>query len=124
MRTLFKLAIVATMLGLGAACAPPPYGPPNYHAVSGALVGAAAGAVIGHEIHPTGGAATGALAGALIGGAIGNNMDWQAQGYYYDERPYDRYDDGYGYVPPPPWGYYNPPPRYYAPPRGDGYGYR
>jgi hypothetical protein len=122
MRTLIKLAILAVMLGLGTACAPPPYGPPNYHAVGGALIGAAAGAAIGHDIDPTGGAATGALAGALIGGAIGNDMDWREQ-RYYDTQPYDRYEDDYGYSPPPARRYYGPPPRYHAPPRGDGYWY-
>lgn len=121
MRASFKITIVAAALGLGTACAPPPPGaPPNYYATSGALLGAMAGAAIGHDIDPTGGAATGALAGALIGGAIGNDMDWQSQGYYYDERPYPAYDEDDGYAPPPPRRYYGPAPRYRAPPSYGG----
>lgn len=123
MRAPFKIVFAAAVLGLGAACVPPPLGaPPNYYATSGALLGAATGAAIGYDIDPTGGAGVGALAGALIGGAIGNDMDWQSQGYYYSERPYDRYDAGYGYAPPPP-RYYGPP-RYAPPPYGGGYSYR
>jgi len=122
MRTPFKIALVMAALGLGTACVPPPPGaPPNYYATSGALLGAATGAVIGHDIDPTGGAGVGALAGALIGGAIGNDMDWQAQGNYYGGQPDYRYDDNYGYAPPPPTRYYGPPPRYYGPPPYGGY---
>ncbi|MCK7501229.1 MAG: glycine zipper domain-containing protein [Comamonadaceae bacterium] len=66
-------------------------------------MGAAAGAAVGHAIDPTGGAVTGALGGALIGGAVGNQMDYQDQqiysqqrqirptrpnGYYYDNDPH------------------------------------
>jgi phage tail tape-measure protein len=88
--------------------------------VGGTLFGAATGAAIGHSIDPTGGALVGGVAGALLGGAIGNDMDWREQGYYYNEQPYDRYDDS-GYVRPPPARYYGPTPRYNAPSPYDGY---
>jgi len=120
MRTPFKIAILAAVLGLGTACVPPPGGPPPNHAVGGTLFGAAARAAIGHSIDPTGGALVGGVAGALLGGAIGNDMDWREQGYYYNEQPYDRYDDS-GYVRPPPARYYGPTPRYNAPSPYDGY---
>ena len=118
MRTTSKIAILMVALGLGTACAPPPPGaPPNYYTTGGALMGAAAGAAVGHAIDPTGGALTGALGGALIGGAIGNNMDYQNQEVEYWQGR-QRYDDNDGYAPPPP-RYGNAPPRYYdnTPPR-------
>ena len=116
MYTPLKLTLLASALGLATACAPPPRGaPPNYHTTGGALMGAAAGAAVGHAIDPTGGALTGALGGALIGGAVGNQMDYQNQeinrlrgGYYNDgyySRPPPRYYRRYG----PPPGYYNSP---------------
>lgn len=114
MRAPFKRAIAAVLLGLTAACAPP--GSPYYHTHNGVLLGAAGGALIGHDLHPTGGAATGALAGALIGGAIGNDMDWRER-RYDGERAYYRYDDD-SYTPPPPRHYR----RYYrSSPYDDGY---
>ncbi len=113
MRTPLNLTILAALLGLTTACAPPPPGaPPNYYTTGNALMGAAAGAAIGHAIDPTGGAVTGALGGALIGGAIGNQMDYQEQQLrYYEGQPprYYNYDDGY-YNRPPPRYYNNPPP--------------
>ena len=55
-----------------------PQGRPDYTA-SGALAGAATGAVIGSTArHPGPAAAVGALAGAVVGGVIGHGMD-QAQ---------------------------------------------
>lgn len=112
-----KLMVLTAVLGLMTACAtPPPRGaPPNYHTTGGALMGAAAGAAIGHAIDPTGGALTGALGGALIGGAVGNQMDYQEQRIRrlrrqraYDPGPPPDYYRRYGRSP----AYYDDPPPY------------
>jgi len=70
--------------------------------VLGALGGAAAGGIIGHQSgRGLEGAAIGGGLGALGGNAIGNAQDqrnYEARNRYYDRRPsrsdrYDRYDD-------------------------------
>jgi len=71
-------------------------------AVLGSLLGAGAGAIIGHAAGDSGaGAIIGAGSGAVIGGLIGNS--------------YDAYDHGYArgrYGPPPRHAYPAPPPHY------------
>lgn len=65
--------------------------------VLGALGGAAAGGIIGHQSgRGLQGAAIGAAAGGVGGNMIGNAQDQRnAQRYYYNQPP-----------PPPPGGYY------------------
>lgn len=50
---------------------------PNRRAKTGALLGAAAGAVLGHQISHGSGAYVGAAVGALAGGGVGHYMDNQ-----------------------------------------------
>lgn len=50
---------------------------PNRRAKTGALIGAVAGAVIGHQVDDDKGAVVGAIAGALAGGAVGHYVDNQ-----------------------------------------------
>lgn len=120
MSTPFRIAILAAALGLGTACAPP--GAPYYHTQNGALMGATAGAVIGHQIDHRDGAWVGGAAGALLGAAIGNDMDLQDQRIDDLERSNRYYDDGYTrYAPPPPNRYRRPPPGYYPPPYYEPY---
>lgn len=112
MRMPLKIMTMIVALSLTAACAPPPPGaPPNYYTTGGALMGAAAGAAVGHAIDPTGGALTGALGGALIGGTVGNQMDYQNQQIYSQQRQIRRMRrNGYYDYGPPRGYYYNPPP--------------
>ena len=83
MSTFCKLALLAAALGLTTACAPP--GSPYEHAHNGALAGAAAGAVIGHQLDDRNGAVAGGLAGAVIGGSVGSQMDYRER--YEDPEP-------------------------------------
>ncbi|GEM_PF-5256075 len=77
-------------------------------ALGGALVGAGAGALVGHAVGDSGvGALVGAGTGALLGGIIGNELDL-----------HDRYHRGYAVPPAPcPPAYYEPyyPPHYHPP---------
>jgi len=57
MKTPFKIAVIAAALAFTAACAPP--GAPYYHTQNGALMGATAGAVIGHQLDDRNGAVAG-----------------------------------------------------------------
>ncbi len=118
MRALFKIAFLTAAVSLSAACAPP--GAPYYHTQNGALVGATAGAVIGHQIDHRDGAVVGGVAGALVGSAIGSQMDYRDQQSYYPQA-YQRYnDDDAGFAPPPPNRYRSPAPNYYdSPPTYD-----
>lgn len=50
---------------------------PNRRAKAGAAIGAATGAVIGHQVHDKNGRFFGAAIGALAGGAVGNYQDKQ-----------------------------------------------
>ena len=84
MKNPFRIAILTAALSLTAACAPP--GAPYYHTQNGALMGATAGAVIGHQLDHNNGAVAGGLAGALIGGTVGNQMDYQDQQIYAQQR--------------------------------------
>ena len=59
MKTPFKIGLLAAALGLITACAPP--GAPYYHTQNGALMGATAGAVIGHQLDHRNGAVAGGL---------------------------------------------------------------
>jgi hypothetical protein len=108
-------AAVAPMLLLSS-CVYPYYGGPHEASggVAGALIGAAAGGIIGHQ-------SCSGLEGALIGGVLGSVVG-SAVGYSQD-RYY------YGYPPPPPvvvrpyygsyysGGYYSScGPRYYSRP--------
>ena len=109
MSTFCKLALLAAALGLTTACAPP--GSPYEHAHNGALAGAAAGAVIGHQLDDRNGAVAGGLAGAVIGGSVGSQMDYRER--YEDPEPYYRRDRR----PPQDYRDYGPPPGYdYAEP--------
>ena len=101
LHTSLKVMALVTTLGLTTACAPP--GAPYYHTQNGALMGATAGAVIGHQLDHRNGAVAGGLAGALIGGTIGNQMDYEQQGYA--SAPPPRRRPRYDYGPPP--GYYD-----------------
>lgn len=51
---------------------------PNKRSKTGALMGAVAGAVVGHQVDGDKGRYIGAVAGALAGAAVGNYMDKQA----------------------------------------------
>lgn len=99
-----KIAMLVAALGLTTACATPDA--PYYHTQNGALMGATAGAVIGHQLDHRNGAVAGGLAGALIGGSVGNQMDYyrnDGNSYYWRNRPPPRrYYRDYG----PPSGYY------------------
>ena len=117
MYALFRIAAFVTVLGLSSACAPP--GAPYYHTQNGALMGATAGAVIGHQLDHRDGAWVGGAAGALMGAAIGNDMDLQDQ-RINDREWRDRYDDSTYYAPPPN-RYRRPPPDDYAGPYYDPY---
>ena len=111
MPTVLKLVLATAVLSLSVACAPP--GAPYYHTQNGALAGATAGAVIGHQLDHNNGAVAGGVAGALIGGSIGNQMDYQDQQIYAQQRQIRRmqrqgyYNSSPDYGPPP--GYYNRP---------------
>ena len=97
-------------------CVGGPLTPREHFALSGTLLGAGTGALIGAATGhaPWKGAAIGAGAGALGGALIGDDIQRQQQAYYgygdsyyddhdydsrypeYDDRaPYDDYDDGY-----------------------------
>ncbi|QQS53812.1 MAG: glycine zipper 2TM domain-containing protein [Candidatus Competibacteraceae bacterium] len=109
MRAPLKIVILTAIVGLNVACAPP--GAPYYHTQNGALVGATAGAVIGHQIDRYDGAVVGGVAGALMGSAIGSQMDYRDQQIQYSQSYQGYYDDAAGFVPPPP--------RRYRPPAAD-----
>ena len=76
-----------TLLALAAACLTVSscsnYGPnTNAGMATGGLLGAGAGAIIGHQSGHTGeGALIGGAAGAAAGGLYGNSMDQRNQGY-------------------------------------------
>ena len=116
MHTIFRIPLLVAALSLNMACAPP--GSPHYHTQNGALMGATAGAVIGHQLNHRDGAWVGGATGALLGAAVGSDMDRQDQ---YN-RYYDDDSDG-GYAPPPPNRYRRPPPGYYAPQTYSDYSY-
>ena len=119
MRAPLKIAILTATVGLNTACAPP--GTPYYHTQNGALVGATAGAVIGHQIDRYDGAVVGGVAGALVGSAIGSQMDYRDQQIQYLQPYQEYYDDDAGFVPPPS-NRYRPPASsdyYGAPPAYD-----
>ncbi len=69
-----KVFVVALALSLSA-CA---VDDPNRRTKTGALIGAVAGAVVGHQIDDDKGRYVGAVAGAIAGAAVGNYMDKQA----------------------------------------------
>lgn len=70
-----RLAVVAAVIGSLSACATDD---PNRRAKTGALIGAAAGAVLGNQVsHASGAPIVGAVVGAIAGGAVGNYMDKQ-----------------------------------------------
>ncbi len=74
MRKLFALALSGVFICIMAGCASMSE-ESQKGAVTGGLLGAAGGAVIGHQSGETGeGAALGAAAGALAGGLIGESM--------------------------------------------------
>lgn len=54
---------------------------PNRRAKTGALIGAVAGAVIGHQIHGKNGRYFGAIVGGLAGAGVGNYMDDQQRDF-------------------------------------------
>jgi phage tail tape-measure protein len=93
-------AAVAPALLLSS-CVAPYYGGPNEAAgsVAGALIGAAAGGIIGHQ-------SCYGLEGALIGGALGSAIGASAGAsqdrYYYGPPAAVMPAYGYGYAPVPP----------------------
>ena len=78
-KSLALLALASAFLGTSCQN----YGPnANRDAATGALIGAGAGAIIGHQSGRTlEGAAIGAAGGAVVGGAYGNSKDQQQRGY-------------------------------------------
>lgn len=54
---------------------------PNRRAKTGALLGAVAGAVVGHQVDGSSGKWVGAAVGALAGGGVGHYMDNQQQDF-------------------------------------------
>lgn len=121
MHTLFKIVFLTAAVGLSAACAPP--GAPYHHTQNGALVGATAGAVIGHQIDRHDGAVIGGVAGALMGSAVGSQMDYRDQQIHYLQTHQGYYDDDAGFVPPPPNRYRPSSSDYYDSPPAYGSGY-
>ena len=69
-----KIAAVAAAISLTTACATDD---PNKRAKTGALIGAVAGGVLGHQVNDKNGRYAGAAIGALTGAAVGNYMDKQ-----------------------------------------------
>lgn len=98
-------------------------------AVLGSLLGAGAGAIIGHAAGDSGaGAIIGAGSGALLGGLIGNSYDSYDLGYAHGRHaPPPR---RYSYPAPPPtfehreYHYYDYGPRYHVPPPHYRFHYR
>lgn len=98
-------------------CISPYYAGPNETAggVAGALLGAAAGGIIGHQSGSgLEGAAIGGVLGSVLGSAAGYSQDQYAYGYppprpvvrryYYDNY----YSGGYDYCPPRHYHYHRP----------------
>jgi outer membrane protein OmpA-like peptidoglycan-associated protein len=75
-RLLFAVCGVSCCALLLSACAS---NDPHRSTKTGVGIGAAAGAVIGHQIDRKSGAVVGGLIGAMAGGLIGNEMDQQRQ---------------------------------------------
>lgn len=113
----FRAAALAPAL-LMSSCISPYYAGPNETAggVAGALLGAAAGGIIGHQSGSgLEGAAIGGVLGSVLGSAAGYSQDQYAYGppprpvvrRYYADNYYD--SGGYGYCPPPRhYHYYRP----------------
>lgn len=78
MHPVFKMTVLTAALGLTAACA---QYDPYARTKAGAGIGAATGAILGHQIEKGEGTAIGAVVGALAGGAVGNYMDRQQQAF-------------------------------------------
>lgn len=98
----FILSVMAVAsLGLASCATHEPAPNTKTGAVAGGLLGAGAGAIIGHQSGR-------ALEGAAIGGAAGA-AGGALLGSAADDR--ERQRRGY-YGPPPRQGYYGPPPRY------------
>ena len=105
MNTLLKLSAASSIMLLSA-CATqqgPVYG--NYRGTwTGAALGAAGGALVGHALDKSNGAYLGAATGALLGGGAGYMYDRNKNGNgYYGNSGYRqdrRYEDpNYGYAP-------------------------
>lgn len=104
--------LVSSLLTCAVAAGLASCGGPNSQtgAVIGALGGAAAGGIIGHQSgRGLEGAAIGGALGAVGGAVVGDAQDQRnAANYYRDRDGRYYYGDGYYGAPPPP----PPPPRY------------
>jgi|GEM_PF-1595642 len=139
MKTIHLLAVASASVLFVTSCSTGTYGSQNVS--GGALLGAAAGAVIGHQ---SGNALEGAALGGVVGGLAGHAMTPPAYHQGYQKTSYqgnsarpDRYDDfNAGYREPPvvyrnsyhysvghaPFFHepvYHPIPRHYGYARGD-----
>ena len=104
MKKILVLAVASASALFVSSCSTGTYASQNVS--SGALLGAAAGAVIGHQ---SGRALEGATLGGVVGGLAGNAMtppvyhqgyqNTSYQGDYYGPARYDDFD--HGYVEPP-----------------------
>jgi 5'-3' exoribonuclease 2 len=82
MKSLLVSLISATAAIALVGCAAPAGPNTQRDAVTGGLLGAAAGGIIGHQSgHTLGGAAIGAAAGGTAGAVYGNARDQQQYGY-------------------------------------------
>lgn len=97
MKKSISAAVLAVSLALGGCAANPTLQQYQYTA-TGAAIGGAAGALLGHNLEGRKGAYVGGAAGALLGGAVGNQMDRQRQSGYYGNNS--------GYYPPQTDPYY------------------
>jgi len=101
MSRLFTIIVLSSSLLLSA-CATSYH--PYQHTMGGAALGAAVGAVAGHQVDDDDGRYVGAVTGALIGGALGNSYDQRQTTYYRtptNQQPYSNSSGAYR-------GSYNP----------------
>jgi hypothetical protein len=96
----FLCAVAVAPALLLSSCVAPYYGAGPHEAaggVAGAVLGAAAGGIIGHQ---SGSGLEGAALGGLLGSWLGSAAGYSQDRYYYGPPPPPVY--GYGYVAPPP----------------------
>ena len=88
--TAIALASVLVLSGCaGPHSHPYAYGGGYRNTLTGAAIGAAGGALVGHAVDDGGrGALVGGAVGAMVGGGVGYHMDKKAERDRYDGRPY------------------------------------